>query len=76
MIMRVHLDRRKIISLPTAEAADGTVVIFGNNVLASDRSVRVNARSASVVSGVSIQNGISVSSCGNLSINNTIGMRQ
>ena len=54
-----------------AEAEDGTVVVSGNNVFASGRSVRVNVRSASVVSGVSIQTGISVSSSGNVSINNS-----
>ena len=56
-----------------AEADGGTVVISGNNVFASGRSVRVNVRSASVVSSVSIQTGISVSSCGNVSINNAVG---
>jgi hypothetical protein len=35
--------------------------------------VRVNVRSASVVSGVSIQTGISVSSGGSVSINNAVG---
>ena len=59
-----------------AEAEDGTVVISGNNIFASGRSVRVNVRSASVVSGVSIQTGISVSSCGNMSINDTVGTRR
>ena len=54
-----------------AEAEDGTVVVSGNNVFASGRSVRVNVRSASVVSGVSIQTGISVSSSSNVSINNS-----
>ena len=58
-----------------AETEDGTVVISGNNVFASGKSVRVNVRSASVVSGLSIQTGISVSSCGNVSINNTGGTR-
>ena len=58
-----------------AEAEDGTVVVSGNNVFASGRSVRVNVRSASVVSGVSIQTGISVTSSGNVRINNSIGKR-
>ena len=56
-----------------AEAEDGTVVVSGNNVFASGRSVRVNVRSAAVVSGVSIQTGISVSSGGSVSINNAVG---
>lgn len=58
-----------------AEAEGGTVVISGNNVFASGKSVRVNVRSASVVAGVSVQTGISVSSCGNVSINNCVGTR-
>ncbi len=58
-----------------AEAEDGTVVVSGNNVFASGRSVRVNVRSASVVSGSSIQTSVSVSSCGNVSINNAGGTR-
>ena len=58
-----------------AEADGGTVVISGNNVFASGRSVRVNVRSASVVSGVSIQTGVSVSSSGNVSISNSGGTR-
>ena len=36
------------------EAQDGTVVVSGNNVFASGRSVRVNVRSASVVAGISV----------------------
>ena len=59
-----------------AEAEGGTVVISGNNVFASGKSVRVNVRSASVVAGVSVQTGISVSSCGNVSINNSVGTRR
>ena len=58
-----------------AEAEGGTVVVSGNNVFASGKSVRVNVRSASVVAGVSVQTGISVSSCGNVSINNFVGTR-
>ena len=58
-----------------AEAEDGTVVVSGKNVFASGRSVRVNVRSASVVAGVSVQTGISVSSCGNVRINNSVGTR-
>ena len=58
-----------------AEAEDGTIVVSGNNVFASGRSVRVNVRSASVVAGVSVQTGVSVSSCGNVSINNAGGTR-
>ena len=59
-----------------AEAEGGTVVVSGNNVFASGRSVRVNVRSASVVAGVSVQTGISVSSCGNVSINKSGGTRR
>ena len=59
-----------------AEAEGGTVVVSGNNVFASGRSVRVNVRSASVVAGVSVQTGISVSSCGNVRINNSVGTRR
>ena len=59
-----------------AEAEDGTVVVSGKNVFASGRSVRVNVRSASVVAGVSVQTGISVSSCGNVRINNSVGTRR
>ena len=58
-----------------AEAEGGTVVVSGNNVFASGKSVRVNVRSASVLAGVSVQTGISVSSCGNVSINNCVGTR-
>ena len=58
-----------------AETEGGTVVISGNNVFASGKSVRVNVRSASVVAGVSVQTGVSVSSCGNVSINNSVGTR-
>ena len=58
-----------------AEADGGTVVVSGNNEFASGRSVRVNVRSASVVSGVSIQTGVSVSSSGNVSISNSGGTR-
>ena len=59
-----------------AKAEDGTVVVSGNNVFASGRSVRVNVRSASVVSGASIQTGVSVSSSGNVSISNSVGTRR
>ncbi len=59
-----------------AEAEDGAVVGSGNNVFASGRSVRVNVRSASVVAGVSVQSGIFVSSCGNVSISNSVGTRR
>ena len=59
-----------------AEAEGGTVVVSGNNVFASGRSVRVNVRSASVVAGVPVQTGVSVSSCGNVSISNSVGTRR
>ena len=59
-----------------AEAEGGTVVVSGNNVFASGKSVRVNVRSASVVAGVSVQTGVSVSSCGNVSISNSVGTRR
>ena len=56
-----------------AEADGGTGVSSGHPGFAAGKAVRVNVRSASVVAGVSVHTGISVSSCGNVSINNSVG---